>query len=269
MKSGFWMTVKDFAAQVKKQGISAHAASTAFFLFLSLVPMLMVLCSVIPYTPLTEANLIKVITDITPDMFDPVAESLVAEVYAKSTSVLSVALLATIWSAAKGVMALMNGLNAINNVEEERNYFVVRAVASCYTIVMLIGIILSLIIVVFGNQLVSAVLHRVQSLQEVLSFLMNFRFLFVWLILTVLFCMVYTYIPNCKLKFREQLWGAMFSAIVWSIFSWGFSVYVDYGRVGSIYGSLTVIVMVMLWMYFCMYLFFIGAYFNRYFNQSP
>ena len=38
----------DFSAQMKKQNISAYAASIAFFFFLSIVPMLMVICMVIP-----------------------------------------------------------------------------------------------------------------------------------------------------------------------------------------------------------------------------
>ena len=49
-----------------KKNISAFAASTAFFLFLSLIPMLMLLCALIPYTPLTEANLMTVVTAIAP-----------------------------------------------------------------------------------------------------------------------------------------------------------------------------------------------------------
>lgn len=267
MNSGFWAKVRDFAAQVKKQNISAYAASTAFFLFLSLVPMLIVLCTVIPYTPLTEENLVSVLTDLTPEMVAPVVECLISEVYAKSEGVLPIALIATIWSAAKGVMALMNGLNAINDAEEERNYFFVRAVASFYTVIMLIIIILSLFLVVFGNQMVELIMHKIPQLQDVVGILMNFRFVFVWILLTILFSMIYTYIPNIKLKFREQTLGAMFSAIVWSVFSWIFSVYVDYGYSSSIYGSLSTIVIIMLWMYFCMYIIMIGAYLNRYFKN--
>jgi len=85
--------------------------------------------------------------------------------------------------------------------------------------------------------------------------------------LTVLFAMMYAYIPNEKLKFREQLTGAMFSAIIWSIFSWGFSLYVSRAGAYSIYGSLSIIVIVMLWLYFCMYIIMVGAYLNRYFNS--
>lgn len=261
-----YLIARDFASQMKKQDISAYAASIAFFFFLSLVPMLMMICTIIPFTPLTEENLVTAVTDITPDRVDPLAESVIADVYARSAGILSIAVVATIWSAAKGVMALMQGLNAINGVEEERNYFVVRAIASFYTMVMLVIVILSLFLMVFGNQLVNLALHRVPQLKSIVSFLMNFRFVLVWLILTLLFSVIYAYVPDVKLSFREQIPGALFASVTWSIFSWGFSMYVNYGNAYGIYGSLAIITIVLLWMYFCMYIIMIGAYLNKYFR---
>ncbi len=256
----------DFSAQMKKQNISAYAASIAFFFFLSIVPMLMVICMVIPYTPLTEENLVQAVTDITPDRVDPVVEDLIADVYDKSAGILSIAVIATLWSAAKGVMALMQGLNAVNGVDEKRNYFVIRVVACLYTVVMLIVVILSLFINVFGNQLVNLALHRIPQLQRLVVFLMHFRFLVVWAVLTLLFATVYAFMPDDRLRFREQIPGATFAAVVWSVFSWGFSMYVDYSNSYGIYGSLAIIIIILLWMYFCMYIIMIGAYLNRYFR---
>ncbi len=261
-----FIILRDFSAQMKKQNISAFAASTAFFLVLSIVPMLILICTIIPYTPLTEENLVRAVTEITPDRLDSLVESLIAEVYEKSAGILSVAAITTLWSAGKGVLALMRGLNAIGGVEEDRNYFVVRLVASLYTVVMLVVLILSLFIMVFGNQLVELLLHRVPQLQVLVSFLMNFRFLLVWAILMLLFSAVYAYVPNEKLAFGEQVPGAAFAAVVWSVFSWGFSLYVERTESYSIYGSLSLIVIVMVWMYFCMYIIMIGAYLNRYFR---
>lgn len=260
--------MRNFGAEMKKENISAYAASIAFFLFLSLVPMLIFLCSLMPYTPLTRELLANVVTEITPDVMDPMVESLIVEVYYKSAGVVSIALLATLWSAGKGVLALMRGLNSINEVEEERNYFVVRIVSSFYTLLMLVVMILSLFVMVFGNRLVNVTLNRVPQLQGVVSFLMNFRFIFIWLVLTVLFAMIYTYIPNARLQFREQLSGAMFTAIVWSVFSWGFSIYVDRDGAFGVYGSLSIIVISMIWLYCCMYIIMVGAYLNRYFAGS-
>ncbi len=262
------LMLREMSAQMKQLNISAFAASTAFFLFLSLVPMLILVCSVIPYTPLTEQNLMTAIKDLTPDMADTLAESLVHEVYEKSAGVLSIAVLAVLWSAGKGVLALMRGLNMINEVEEERNYFMVRLVASFYTFIMLMIMILSLFIMVFGNKLVELILYRVPQLQVVAGFIMTFRFLLVWAVLTVLFAMIYAYIPNKKLKLKEQITGAVFSAVVWSVFSWGFSLYVEQAGAYTIYGSLSIIVIVMIWMYVCMYIVMLGAYLNKYFNRN-
>ena len=262
-----YLIIRDFSAKMKKKDISTYAASTAFFFFLSVVPMLIMICTIIPYTPLTEENLMELVTDFLPDQIDPLAESLISEVYDKSAGILSVALIATVWSAAKGVMALMKGLNSVNGVEEKRNYFVLRIIASFYTVVMLIVVILSLFVMVFGDQLVTLALHRIPQLQRVVSFAMNFRFLFVWAVLSVLFAAVYAYVPDKKLAFREQIPGAVFSAVGWSIFSWVFSYYVTYGNSYGIYGSLSIIIIVLLWMYFCMYIILIGAYLNQYFES--
>ncbi|MCI9338277.1 MAG: YihY/virulence factor BrkB family protein [Lachnospiraceae bacterium] len=257
----------DFSEKMKKQNISTFAASTAFFFFLSIVPMLIMVCTIIPYTPLTEENLVEAVTDLTPDQVDGLAESLISDIYDNSAGVLSIALIATIWSASKGVMALMRGLNAINGVEEKRNYFVVRVIASFYTLVMLVVVVLSLFLMVFGDQLVNLTLYRFPQLRQLVSFIMNFRFVFVWAVLSVLFAAVYAYVPDKKLAFKEQIPGAVFSAVVWSVFSWAFSYYVTYGNSYGIYGSLSIVVIVLLWMYFCMYIIMIGAYLNRYFES--
>lgn len=261
-----YLILQDFSLQMKKQNISSYASSTAFFFFLSLVPMLIVLCTVLPYTPLTEENLVTLVTDITPEQVDSLARDLITDVYRKSAGILSVAILATIWSAAKGVLALMRGLNAINGLEERRNYFVIRMIASFYTLVMLVVLILSLFVMVFGNQLVELMLHRVPQLKLLVSFLMELRFMVVWVVLTLLFATVYAYVPDHKLRFREQIPGACFSAVVWSVFSWGFSLYVSRSGAYSVYGSLSIVIIVMIWMYFCMYIIMIGAYLNKYFQ---
>ena len=97
----------DFSKHMKKMNISAFAASTAFFLFLSLIPALMLLCACIPYTPLTEANLMSAVTEISPDTMDALLVSIIVDVYDKSIGIVSITAIVTLWSAGKGVLALM------------------------------------------------------------------------------------------------------------------------------------------------------------------
>ena len=250
--------LREFAREMKRQDVSAFASSTAFFFFLSIVPMLIMICTIIPFTPLTEENLLLAVTDLTPDLMDPLVADLISEVYDKSAGILSIAARATLWSAGKGVQALMRGLNAI---------FVRRFIASMYTLVMLVVVILSLFVMVFGNQLVNLTLHRFPQIRLFIAFLMNFRFLAIWLVLTLLFAAMYAFVPDVKLRIKDQIPGATFTAVSWSIFSWGFSLYVSRSGSYTIYGSLSIIVIVMIWLYFCMYILLIGAYLNRSYNK--
>lgn len=263
-----WTVFRDFSSQMGTSNIGAHAASTAFFFFLSVVPMLAVISTVIPHTPLTEEDLVKAVTEITPDRADGLVVALVAEIYQKADGVMSLAVVAMVWSAGRGVLALTQGLNAIYSVKEERNYFVVRFVATLYTVVMLVVVILSLFLMVFGEQLVNFLLRSIPEARTVNSFLVNFRFILAWMVLTVLFGAVYAYVPNKKQKFRDQITGAAFAAVIWSIFSWGFSLYVDGTSSYSMYGSLSLIVILMVWLYSCMYIMMIGAYLNLYFQPE-
>ena len=73
----------DFGKHMGRKNISAYAASTAFFIFLSLIPALMLLCSLLPYTPITEANLMTVAKDISPDAVNPLLVNVITEVYGR------------------------------------------------------------------------------------------------------------------------------------------------------------------------------------------
>ena len=258
----------DFGKHMSKKNISAFAASTAFFLFLSLIPMLMLLCALIPYTPLTEANLMNVATEIAPSAMDSLVVNMIAEVYDKSIGIISIAAIGTLWSAGKGMLALMRGLNAINDVEENRNYFLLRIVASFYTILILVVTVLSLLILVFGNFLVGIVEKQIPQTAYFFDLLLHFRIMVFWVVITLIIALMYTYVPGAKMGFRMQLPGAVVAAVGWSFITWGFSVYVDRFNGFGTYGSLTTIIILMLWLYACMYIVMAGAFLNRYFKPA-
>ena len=119
-----------------------------------------------------------------------------------------------------------------------------------------------------GGSRVKSKARLVFNLFVVWSLIRNLRFLVSWGVLTLLFAVIYSYVPSVRQKFLYQLPGAAFSAIVWSIFSFFFSVYIKYFNGFSTYGSLTTIIIILLWMYFCFYIIMIGAFLNRYFAPA-
>ena len=257
---------RDFSWQMTKKNIAAFAASTAFFLFLSMIPLLMALCAILPYTTLTEENLINAVTQFTPDAMNALVISIVSDVYARSAGTITIFAIVTIWSASKAMLALIHGLNAVNDFEERRNYFVLRSIACIYTVIILIAMILALFVMVFGNVIVNLLLADIPPLHIVMQFVMHFRFLFSWVILTLIFALIYAYVPNNKMRFKGQIPGAAFSAVMWSAASFFFAVYVDHFNGFGTYGGLTTVVIMMIWFYLLMYILLIGAHINRYFG---
>lgn len=257
---------RDFSWQMTKKNIAAFAASTAFFLFLSMIPLLMSLCAILPHTALTEDNLIGAITRFTPDAMNGLVVSVVSDVYARSAGTITIFAIVTVWSASKAMLALIYGLNAVNDFEERRNYFVIRFIACIYTVIMLAAMIVALFVMVFGNVIVDFLLADIPPLHIVMQFIMHFRFLLSWVVLTFIFSMIYAYIPSGKMRFKKQLPGAAFAAVLWGAASYAFSVYVDnYNGFGT-YGGLTTVVILMFWFYLLMYILLIGAHINRYFG---
>lgn len=258
----------DFSKHMSRKNISAFAASTAFFLFLSLIPALMLLCAIIPYTPLTEANLMSAARQISPDAMNSLLITIIRDVYDKSIGLVSASAIITLWSAGKGVLALMRGLNAVNNVEEDRNYIVLRMVACLYTVLMLIAVLFSLLIMVFGNSIIGLIEGFIPQTSYLFDLLMHFRTPLVWAVLTFVIALMYAYVPGTRLGFKMQLPGAAFAAVAWSVMTWAFSVYIDDFNGFNTYGNLTTIIILMLWMYAAMYIILAGAYINRYFKPA-
>ena len=65
--------------------------------------------------------------------------------------------------------------------------------------------------------------------------------------------------PRRRVKLSHNLAGAAFSAAGWVLFSFFFSIFVERFSDFSIYGSLATLVILMFWLFSCMYIMFLGA----------
>lgn len=263
-----YLLIKRFNRKLRHDDLSAYASSIAFFLFLSLIPLLILMCHLIPYTPLTEADLMIACINLVPKQMNPWIIGLIHQIYDKPRGILSASLLITIWSAGKGVLALMRALNRIYDVMEMRGYFLLRVMASFYTVVILVILIITFILGVFGSNILRWLVEKIIGIVKLKSELISMVSFFVMITVSVIaFSGIYTYIPNKKLSFRKQIPGAVFVATAWSIFTFGFSLYIEYFSTFTAYGTLGTIVLFLLWLYFCSYIMLMGAVMNWFYNS--
>ena len=258
-----YLFIKRFNRNLRHDDISTYASSIAFFLFLSIIPLLFLVCFLLPYTPLTEADLMIACMNVVPKQMNPWIIGLISQIYDKPRGVLPVTLLITVWSAGKGMLALMRALNRINDVMEERGYFRLRFISSFYTIVILVVLIVTFVLGVFGGNILKWLVEKTVGIIEIRSELISIVSFLVMIIVSVIaFSGIYTYIPNKKLSFRKQIPGAVFVASAWSIFTFGFSLYIEYFSGFTAYGTLGTIILFLFWLYFCSYIMLMGAVIN-------
>ena len=72
-------------------------------------------------------------------------------------------------------------------------------------------------------------------------------------------------LPNRRSRFLPSLPGAVFTAVLWQLFTHGFSLYVEHmaGRYTNIYGSVYTVAIGLLWMYWCICILLFGGLINR------
>ncbi len=261
--------VRGFIERLEEDHVNAYAAQSSFFVVISAFPLIMLIFNLIKYTPVTKDFLLKSTESILPKTLEPIAESLVLEMYENTSgTAISITALLTLWSASKGVMAIIKGLNNIFKTDEDRGYFKLRLISSIYTVLFVVGIVLSLVMLVFGNSLLKLCENHMPLLYDVVEWIMGMRILYVPVILTVLFVGLYKLVNDKNHSFISHIPGAMFSAIGWMGFSYFYSLYVDnFAGKSYAYGSLTTMVLMMLWIYICMYILFIGAEITVYFRK--
>lgn len=257
------------ANKVKEDYVSAFAAQAALFVIMSFVPFLILLLTLIKYTPLTEEVLLQFVTNFAPDAFRQSFSSIISQLYTGSdTPLFLISLASILWTAGKGCNALIEGLNSVFDIKERRNGFVLRLYSILYTIIFVVIIVVCLLIYILGNEILSFITKHVPFVTNIIEALLNIRVLLSVGLFTVFFTFLYVAIPSRHTKIRRQLPGALFSAIGWTGFSYFFSLYVNYSHnIAVLYSSLAMVVCAMLWLYVCMFIFLLGAEINLYIEQ--
>ena len=97
--------------------------SVRFFFVLSLIPIILLLLTMVQYTPVTRTDVMKAVTEVFPKTVTPFLISIINEVYSQSKAMIPVTILVALWSAGRGVLAITSGLNCIYQSKETRNLF--------------------------------------------------------------------------------------------------------------------------------------------------
>lgn len=268
----FLLRCKQIYDKYTKDEMTVYAAQASFFSIIAAFPFMMLLLAAIQLIPsITKANLLQLIVTIIPSTLEmnSVIVTVIDDLYTNSpAAVLSATAVAAIWSASRGMLSIERGLNRVFGHEKKRNYIVTRLICAGYTIIFMIICLLTLVLLVLGSSIQGFMNRHFPLLAEITQYVLTFRTMLVFM-LTGCFAVLYTYVPEKKQDFLSQLPGATFCTLGWIAFSFAFSIYFNnFGNYSVMYGSLTAIVLLMLWIYSCICILFFGAEINYYFSVN-
>ena len=247
----------------------AYAAMSAFFFVLSLIPIILLLLTLVQYTPLTKIDVMSAVANVVPESITPAILAIVNQVYNQSAAVIPITVIVAMWSAGRGVLAVTAGLNCIYKSQETRNYLYLRIRATFYTVSFIVVIVVTLVVLGFGNSISLFVEEHIPIASHVTKFLIEMRTITIFLGLIVFSLCIYKFLPNRKDRLLAQLPGAVFTAVGWLFTSFFVSKYMEiFKGFEDMYGSLTTIVLIMLWLYFSMYIMLLGGKVNMYFQEK-
>ncbi len=265
-KGGIIGKVLNTFSAIEKLNVPLYAAYAGYFIVLAVFPALVLILSLVRYTGLQVEHLTDILSGVLPAALLPAAERLIINTYANSNSaVVGLSALVALWSASRGVHGLLTGLNAIYGVSEDRGYFYTRFISVVYTFLLLLVLLLTLLLHVFGTTILTALQGSENPIVRFFSEVLDLRFFFLLFVQTALFTAIFMVLPNRHNRFWDSLPGALLASIGWLVFSDIFSMYVEhFPSYAAIFGSVYAVALSMLWLYSCLSIVFYGGALNRF-----
>lgn len=255
--------IKLLIKRTEEDNLVAYAYQLTYSLLLAVFPFLIFLFTLIGYSNLDAAPILEFLRTALPDNSYHLIASIVLDIVDQQHSgLMSISVFLTIYSSSAGFRAFMNGTNIALGLKDTRHFLIKYLLSFFYVLLFALTILLSLIGIVFGQQILNLITYYIpqlplENLLKVLRIVLPLSFVF----LLILF--FYVFVPVKRLRFRYAFPGALFFTGTWSVFTFAFQYYVDqFGNYSRFYGTLGAVIALMLWLLLTSQILLIGAEWN-------
>lgn len=259
--------IKKVKEQMNHRQIKALPEQIAFNLIMAIVPLLVVIVQLGTYLSLNTDLVKYLITAYAPQEVQQLLLYLFDTTSAPQSGTLFVLLTAIsfFWLISKGFYGISTAANTTYQVPLMKFAYLERIFSFMMLCFMILLLVVAIILALFGQAIISLVFHLLNiqvdsymiillnTLRSTISFISYFSF----------FVLLFYLSPTIKIKIHEIIPGALVTAVGWSIASIGFSFYVNYiANYNKFYGSLSVIIILLFWLYILGYTIMIGLQVN-------
>ena len=267
-QSGVIGRIRNYSRMLGRMEIPTHASHACYFIVLAVFPVLTLVLGLLRYTPLEAADLMGLVAGFLPDALEPYIWKLISGTFDNtSKAVVSLSAVTALWSASRGIFGLLQGLNAVYDVWENRGWLYTRGISVVYTFLFGLVLLLTLVLHVFGNTILGWLSMVDNGVVIFLLDLIDLRFFLLLILQSLIFTLMFMVLPNQRNRFVDSLPGGILASTGWLVFSDIFSIYVEnFNSYSNIYGSVYAVALGMLWLYCCLSILFYGGALNHFLN---
>lgn len=263
-KTTVFKYIEQLVFRYKDDELTGMSAQITYYLILAFFPFLIFLINLLSFTSIPSEVLTTSFNKLIPNEISLLVKNVVIQTLQnKSKTLLSIGMLGSLWATSQGVFAIMRGLNKAYDAEESRKFIKINIVALVSTIGLIAIMLLSLIMIVFGEMIGSYAFNLVGAV-DLFDILWSFlRYCVPSALMFITFSLIYKYLPNKKLKPKNIRIGAIFATLGWVSTSLVFSFYVNnFGHYEKVYGSLGGMIILIIWLYISTLVILIGGELN-------
>ena len=254
---------REVSARVREHDVFDRAASLSYYFLFALFPTLLFLTALLGLLPVPKLmdRLLDYITRMLPgDAASLLIRTLSEIVKGARGSLVSIGVLAALWSAARGMVSIRIALNVAWDARDTRAWWRQRLEAVALTVGFSLFTLLALVLLVFGERLGEAVAGAL-GVGAVFTRGWNIARWPVILLLALLgITLVYHFAPAVRPRWYWVTPGSTLALVGWLVASYGLRLYVGYvGSYNTTYGSIGGVILLMLWLYLSSLTLLIGA----------
>ncbi|MFO7963098.1 MAG: YihY/virulence factor BrkB family protein [Desulfobacterales bacterium] len=265
-RKNWWETLVRVKNEQSEDNLSIVSAGVSFYAFFAVFPAIAAAVSVygVVADPQQLKQQLDAMSRIMPQQAYAILQDQLSGLVNQPGGALSLGIvfgiLLTIWSANKGMKALMTALNIVYNEEETRGFVKQNLISLLLTFCAILLGVTAIGLIVAVPALIDK-LNLPQTIQMLFTYL---RWPLMALFVVFALAVAYRFCPDRKHPEWQWIsWGSVSATVLWLAVSILFSVYVaNFGNYSKIYGSMGAVIILLMWFFLTFYAVLLGGELN-------
>ena len=263
-----WNLLKDTAAEWSRDKAPRLGAALAYYATFSLAPLLIIAVAISGLVFGREAATGQIVGQIQGLVGQDTAttiQAMIAKSNQPATSILAsvIALVALLFGASGVFGELQQSLNAIWDIEPRpkrglwatvKDKFFSFSMVLGTGFLLLISLVISAALAAISN-IVIGLMPGWGVITQIINFIISMA------VITVLFALIFKYVPDAEIAWADVWIGAMVTALLFTLGKALIGFYIGYSSLSSTYGAAASLVVILLWVYYSAQILFFGAEF--------